>query len=1059
MAPRPKETKEAQRVSPRSSGNAKQPSAPNNPVPNERVGAPADDPPVRDPAPHLADTSRTNATPGPSGVTPSTVHDIDGNGRSALTSLTDIENALDEPGDDGHATSLQDKGKDRAIDDGHGSMGTQIMDPRLITMLDDLQMHVAAHDSQLETAAVVAEQARQSVQAATVARVQINSIISAIMHQYGSPVIKQEEEEIDLSQLPPAAPVSIVVTPPSILDSPGSSSHAGLGTRTPEEGIRNLEKHRARMAEMIQKTTPVGRSDHRIAPKVAGPTERGRVREHAAQFDRKVLKSNDRHIRIAEPYTSVSPYSVVSTKPRVQAMPTQVTPKSGVLGVLDPEERIREMVLSRVSEAVSAGLQIKGLKFSMPESYGGKDDLITFEVWLGALLRWLRLSQAVGPLHDGLRLDVLGQCLTDRAAKWYNDEIESPSRSQTDWTFLDAILALFRRFRSDQTALEHFMATRFSRKGGVADFYNELCARPTRLVEMPNDYTFRKLFVNGLPSDILEIMYKHKGVVAEEGTTTELLAAALEAESGTRAYRQMLDSLTRPHVTSATVLAPSTATTSINSRVAENNARKLRSSSRSPRPNTPKATQLDVDKGDSYRTQGHGATSRTHRDSDKSAPRPRPDRKTVVCFACGGSGHYAGDKECPKTGQPRVYAARMMEETDETHNAVDVPPGDQDAGQSGDPEAENNSLSESDEDSPLGPQYESAEEYAEDYELDDDDAEEDNIGPPMRLATMRIAAMRLRPSSNDDDDSENAGTQNEASSSIPIPTHTNGTSGSHSPVGTTPDDGWPTLGAATAAPTWGDAQPAWGEGPTVEWGNYSPPDTTDQPTSWVTPANEWPTAVSPGQANEPRTIEYLDDHLNAVVSAGPGTPLYKMVARESTSREHDIDEAYQNGINVGIQMAQRSLSSAAGQLGATDAYSSGLEFARRALDVLADRPYQSANRADSLSRRSAVDDDEEDLYADLPALIDMPENEQYVTTAPQDPTLPQEESQPADSLHEPQSELNTEPATRAAATTATLGINEYAADDGDSSEVEDISELQIMATRVQKHDGAKPTPK
>ncbi|KAI0038527.1 hypothetical protein FA95DRAFT_1505500, partial [Auriscalpium vulgare] len=119
------------------------------------------------------------------------------------------------------------------------------------------------------------------------------------------------------------------------------------------------------------------------------------------------------------------------------------------------------MVLSRVSEAVSAGFQIKGLKFTMPDPYGGKDDLITFEVWLGALLRWLRLSQAVGPQYDALRLDVLGQCLSDRAAKWYNDEIESPSRSQVEWTFLEAILALFRRFvigRSDQTALEQFMS-------------------------------------------------------------------------------------------------------------------------------------------------------------------------------------------------------------------------------------------------------------------------------------------------------------------------------------------------------------------------------------------------------------------------------------------------------------------------------------------------------------------------------------------------------------------------------------------------------------------------
>ncbi|KAI0042592.1 hypothetical protein FA95DRAFT_1499884, partial [Auriscalpium vulgare] len=107
------------------------------------------------------------------------------------------------------------------------------------------------------------------------------------------------------------------------------------------------------------------------------------------------------------------------------------------------------------------GFQIKGLKFTMPSPYDGEDNLITFEVWLGALLRWLRLSQAVGPEYDMLRLDALGQCLSGRAEKWYNDEIESPSRSNVDWTFLDAIIALFRRFvvgKSDQTAMEHFMS-------------------------------------------------------------------------------------------------------------------------------------------------------------------------------------------------------------------------------------------------------------------------------------------------------------------------------------------------------------------------------------------------------------------------------------------------------------------------------------------------------------------------------------------------------------------------------------------------------------------------
>ncbi|KAI0037685.1 hypothetical protein FA95DRAFT_1613981 [Auriscalpium vulgare] len=835
MAPR----LEKNRVSPRTGGNAKQPSAPVPPAHTEQGGPPAEN--THAPVTIPAEPTDAVVTHAPVEDRGESSQDQGMGSGSALTSLTEIENTLDGFEDEANATSRVDKGKGRALAHDSDSSGTQIMDPRLIHMLDDLQLHVAAHDSQLETASLVAEQARQSVQAATVARSQINSIISAIVHQYGprERAIKQEDEEIDLSQFPPAPAVNIVVTPPSIPDASSagiytpasppdtasSSLPAGHGARTPEEGRRNLEAHRARMADMIQKTSPAGRAEARTPREDSAPrhTERTRVQEHLTHFGRDVDAMNERHVRIAEPYTSVSPYSVMSAKPRVQPMPAQAVPKSGALGVLDPAERIREMVLSRVNEAVSAGFQIKGLKFTMPESYDGKDDLITFEVWLGALLRWLRLSQAVGPQYDSLRLDALGQCLTDRAAKWYNDEIESPSRSQVDWTFLDAILALFRRFvvgKSDQTALERFMATRFSRKGGVAEFYNELRTRSTRLVELPNDYTFRRLFVSGLPADILEIMYKHKGVVAEEGTTTELLAAALEAESGTRAYRQMLESLGRPRVTSATALPSISPTSNKASRTSDPDIRPTRSAARSPRPTANDAPRPSTGRNDAYRGRNRSDRNEQRTGRDRSEARPKKDKQSVICFACGGAGHYhyAGDAECPKTGQTRVYAARVIEGDDDSPEA---PPGVHETTQPENVEATGDQSSEDTDNGPLGAQYESAEEFAEDYEASDSDVDDEDIGPPMRLATMRIAAMRLRPLDNGAGDDGDAIDPIAAPPSAPIAIHTNGAAGSHSPAGTTPEDGWPSGEPAEPTRTiWGEGSPAWGNpGAEVTWGD------------------------------------------------------------------------------------------------------------------------------------------------------------------------------------------------------------------------------------------------
>ncbi|KAI0037293.1 hypothetical protein FA95DRAFT_1614389 [Auriscalpium vulgare] len=294
----PKEPKEP-RVSPRIGG--KQVSMPNNPAPTERNDTPTDDSRPLDPNPVVVEHNRPDATPGPSG---STLPNPDTSvGGSARTSLTEIEDALAESDDDAQDTSRRDKGKGRALSDGTGPMSTQLMDPRLITMLDDLQLNVAAHASQLETASVVAEEARLSVQAATVARAQIDHIIRAIMQQYGPPreyeprVIKREEEDIDLSQIPLAtAPVSIVVTPPSVSDGVAPGTPPGLGDRTPEEGRRNLEKHRARMADMIQKTTHVGKTAHSAVDDKANTTERDRVRLQTKQFERELDKSNDRRI-------------------------------------------------------------------------------------------------------------------------------------------------------------------------------------------------------------------------------------------------------------------------------------------------------------------------------------------------------------------------------------------------------------------------------------------------------------------------------------------------------------------------------------------------------------------------------------------------------------------------------------------------------------------------------------------------------------------------------------------------------------------------------------------
>ncbi|KAH9939209.1 hypothetical protein B0H21DRAFT_666341, partial [Amylocystis lapponica] len=88
---------------------------------------------------------------------------------------------------------------------------------------------------------------------------------------------------------------------------------------------------------------------------------------------------------------------------------------------------------------------LKNLKnIPAPDKYGGDDDFEVFENWLKALLRWMRLHRLGGPDLDEERLQILGQFLKGKAAEWYNDTVDTP---QTwEWSFLDAICAMFERF-------------------------------------------------------------------------------------------------------------------------------------------------------------------------------------------------------------------------------------------------------------------------------------------------------------------------------------------------------------------------------------------------------------------------------------------------------------------------------------------------------------------------------------------------------------------------------------------------------------------------------------
>jgi Ty3 transposon capsid-like protein len=173
--------------------------------------------------------------------------------------------------------------------------------------------------------------------------------------------------------------------------------------------------------------------------------------------------------------------------------------------------RIRAMIKDRVGKAMGYDHHtLKSVKPTPPEKYGGEDDVKIFNNWLAGLLRWLRISGLGGRANDQLRIDLCGTNLKTLASDWFHAEVEAWNRDILDWTFTDVICALYRRFIHEvtaQNATDKFHSVRYSKQKGALAFYNELNRHANRMVTRPDDYTFKRKFLFGLPHDLVHNLY------------------------------------------------------------------------------------------------------------------------------------------------------------------------------------------------------------------------------------------------------------------------------------------------------------------------------------------------------------------------------------------------------------------------------------------------------------------------------------------------------------------------------------------------------------------------
>ena len=180
-----------------------------------------------------------------------------------------------------------------------------------------------------------------------------------------------------------------------------------------------------------------------------------------------------------------------------------------------------------------------------PGKYGGQDDLEKFDEWLSHLLKYYCTFKITGPNRDEDWVLYTGLYLEGLASQWYDQEVDSPDQQVQDWMFEDVICGLFQQFvheASAQNAADQYDHTRFSHEKGALAFYNNLKCCACRMVQSPDDYSFRRKFLCGLPHSIIKSIFEAHGISTEHSTIKEILEEVQCMETAQKAINMHMRS-------------------------------------------------------------------------------------------------------------------------------------------------------------------------------------------------------------------------------------------------------------------------------------------------------------------------------------------------------------------------------------------------------------------------------------------------------------------------------------------------------------------------------------
>lgn len=342
-------------------------------------------------------------------------------------------------------------------------------------------------------------------------------------------------------------------------------------------------------------------------------------------------------------------------------------------------QRLLDMIEEMVSEEATSPppAYLKMSKLPPPKSYDGKDNLDEFELWLRGLLEYFHTLRITGDSMDADRLRLLSSSLTDEAALWFYNTVQSTSREKRNWLFSEAIIGLFRRFIHRDNYL--YAAQQFERlkydasKGGVAALYERLLYISDRMWERPSRYQMRTKFLDALPESFEHVIAVVNGLSVKYNTLTDLYHAALDIEQNTRAM-QMRRRAREGHntVASTTVTRPT-----------KDLSTRRKQTAPPSKPTQPTSVSRPAHYAAKPAEQGRPRTGVPSGDKTRNVPHPnnRPNGKQAAtkaaqtCYSCGQIGHFASDPVCPNAGKrdhsgPRMFAQRVLDDTSDHEQAA-----------------------------------------------------------------------------------------------------------------------------------------------------------------------------------------------------------------------------------------------------------------------------------------------------------------------------------------------------------------------------------------------------